>query len=106
MFPDGLYYLQHDRAPAHASTSTSNCLEELAIPSIPWPAKSPDLNLIENIWALMKNSVEKRNPSSKNQLKECIQTAWNEIPLETITNLYASMRSRLERVIAVQGDTI
>jgi hypothetical protein len=51
---------QDDNAPLHASRQTKLWKETNEIPMLSWPAQSPDLSIIENVWLLMKNTV-KRN---------------------------------------------
>lgn len=46
----GFCFLQ-DNASIHTSTSTKLYLAQKNIPIIAWPACSPDLNPIENLWA-------------------------------------------------------
>ena len=41
-----------------------------------WPAKSPDLNPIERIWALMKRSVRFKGPSSFRELRRAAVATW------------------------------
>ena len=60
-----------------------------------WPANSPDLNPIENLWHLVKRNAEKRMPEN-----------WNFIPDSMLINLVWSMRRRCELVIENNGERI
>ncbi|KAH7958446.1 hypothetical protein HPB49_001814 [Dermacentor silvarum] len=48
-FPDGLYWLQQDNAPIHTSKAMQQTLDNLAVTTRKWPARSPDLNILENV---------------------------------------------------------
>ena len=55
-----------------------------------WPAQSPDLNIIENIWLYMKRELQKSavDIATKNDLLREIQSVWRNIELDYIRNLY------------------
>ena len=53
--------LLHDNAPGHTARATRGWLAANHIPVFgPWPARSPDMNAIENFWAQMEKALEKR----------------------------------------------
>lgn len=52
----------HDNAPVHTAWIVKKLLEDLGIEAMIWPPYSPDLNLIENLWALMKDEIYKLYP--------------------------------------------
>lgn len=55
-FPDKPCMFQDDNAPPHASRMTKAWKENNNIPTLPLPAQSPYINIIENIWLLLKKS--------------------------------------------------
>ena len=52
---------QHDNASIHSSRETRIFFERSQIQVLPWPAKSPDLNPVENFFAEMTRLVYKDN---------------------------------------------
>ena len=73
-----------------------------------WPSQSPDLNVIENLWAIVKNRIFKRNPKN-------IYTFWTIINEEffdtvlVVVNMYSPKNSFLDIVQIIfynQGSNI
>ncbi|MBW0566030.1 hypothetical protein O181_105745 [Austropuccinia psidii MF-1] len=55
--------MMEDGAPINTARLSNEWLQENAIAKLPWPAHSPDLNPVENVWRKMKSRVIKHyNP--------------------------------------------
>ena len=88
----------------HRSMSTQTYLEKQKICYISdWPPQSPDLNIIENMWAILKRNVSKRFPSTLDELWKVATEEWYKIDDAYIKNLYSSIPKRLDAVIKMKG---
>ena len=106
----------HDNAPCHKPDDIKELLKEAHIPVMKWPAQSPDLNPIENLWPDLKARFRKQfyelgyHPSrSRDTLQQCerlLQDVWQSTALELIANLIESMPRRVEAVIVAKGGPI
>ncbi|GBC04983.1 hypothetical protein RclHR1_05990012 [Rhizophagus clarus] len=61
-FPRGNGIFQEDNAAPHRSKVATAARENAGIVTLDWPAQSPDINPIENIWAEMKMMIRCHSP--------------------------------------------
>ena len=101
------WYLQQDNARPHIKKYILDAMASLRIQILPgWPPYSPDLNIIETIWAIMKRRIDQQRPQSIDELKQTILNVRENVSYNTINALVAEMPRRLIQVIAMNGMTI
>ena len=71
-----------------------------------WPSNSPDLNPIEDLWAIVKRNVEKRRPKNLSELESFLGEEWDNIPNSLLISLVDSMSQRCNEVIEKNGERI
>lgn len=104
---DGDYLLQQDNATIHVSGKTSTWMQSVGIPTMKWPARSPDLNIIENVWNMIQRKVYADGQySNKQDLWRSIESAVEEINIyqaDTLDRLRESIPRRLLSLIELKG---
>ena len=99
------WILQQDLCTIHTSRTTKKWLEDNHIHVLDWASCSPDMNIIENIWALLSMRVYQggRTFKSKKELEEAIFKCWHEITQEEIRKYFDSMPNRLFELVSKSG---
>uniref|UniRef100_A0A9J7XV86 SET domain-containing protein n=1 Tax=Cyprinus carpio carpio TaxID=630221 RepID=A0A9J7XV86_CYPCA len=95
--------LGQDLAPAHTAKSTKSWLNDHGVGVLDWPANSPDLNPIENLWSIVKRKMRNKRPKHADELKATVKETWASIPPQQCHKLITSIPRRIEAVIKAKG---
>ena len=102
------WYFQQDNDPSHSEAKKIikewNESKGSSVQLLPrWPPNSPDLNIIENVWAWVQAEVDKMGCKTFDEFKAAVVLKVAEVPNAMISNLYRSLDKRMARVCQNQG---
>ncbi|GBM93095.1 hypothetical protein AVEN_204591-1 [Araneus ventricosus] len=104
---DGLGQFQQDNATLHASRVATKRLQEHSsdFRHFHWPPKSPEMNIIEDIWDALLHADENRSPPPRTpmDLWTALKDEWCELPLRYLQTLVESMPHSVAALLCVRG---
>ncbi|KAI0993050.1 hypothetical protein K3495_g15134 [Podosphaera aphanis] len=100
-------YSMHENAAVQKGRPAREYLYANGVESIPWPANSPDINPIENVWNMMKYYIQERYPEfeqrrqrNREEVRSIVLEAWyHSTTVKMLSRLMESMSRRCEEVI-------
>ena len=100
----GKLVLMEDGAPVHRSNVPKVWREARQVTKMNWPANSPDLNPIENLWKVLKDRVQTHHrPKNVNEMKLALEREWENLSPEKLESLVATMPERMKAVVEAKG---
>ncbi len=103
LYGDADFIFQQELAPAHTAKGTKSWFNDHGFTVLDWPANSPDLNPIENLWGIVKRKMRDTRPNNADELKATVKETWASIPPQQCHKLITSMPRRIEAVIKAKG---
>ena len=103
------WWFQQDNDPAHRLASSHILTFRASTKSqcqlLPdWPPHSPDLNLIENIWADVQAEMNKKGCKTFVALQKQLMQALAQVSKEKLAKAFNGMANRIEETIRLGGE--
>jgi len=95
-WPNQHWWFQQDNTAPHVAATSQVWFHNHGIDLIDWPAWSPDLNPIENLWNDLKRRVYAHHPHTMEELEAWIKVEWQATDLDFVSHICRSMPRRLQ----------
>ena len=102
---DGDCIFQQDLALCYSSEKMRTFFEEKDITILDWPGNLPDLNPIENLWAVIKHKIKRTDCSTVQKLFFAIIRTWyhDDEVVKMCFTLVDAMPKRVKILLEAKG---
>lgn len=92
-------YFQQDNATCHTSKLSTDYIKNNFKNHLKlWPANSPDLSPIEDLWAILKEKLYEKPHKDLKELQTHLLNLWNKIPISLCRKLIDSFDKKISQV--------
>jgi transposase len=98
-----IFMLQQDNAPAHAG-ETKQFIKKEEIETLDWPAQSPDLNPVEQVWFWMERDIHSKSFKNITELENYVYSLWEKLEKDMILSFIDKLLVKLDWVLKNQGE--
>ena len=90
-----------DNARPHHCRAETSLPQTEAVMTLPWPAMSPDQNLLEHVWYILGRPLQAQTPPVHTlpQIEAALHREWQQLPMQQNRRLTGGIRRRVETVI-------
>ena len=89
-------YFQQDNAPCHVGKKSMEFIKNNFTHYLDfWPANSPDLSPIEELWSIVEEKLNKYSFKNTSEMAQKLQYIWNRIPKTICKNLVKSFDEKI-----------
>ncbi len=85
LYGDADFIFQQDLAPTHTAKVTNSWFNDHGVTVLNWPANSPDLKPIDNLWGFVKRKMRDTRPNNADYPKAAIKATWASLHLSSAT---------------------
>jgi len=103
---DDQWVFQQDNAPCHKAKSVTAWFKANQVNVLSWPARSPDLKPIENVWSWIDRKLTKAPVTSAETLKQSLKEFFDQVSVEYCQNLFNSIKRRCQLCLENKGGHI
>ncbi len=86
LYGDADFIFQQNLTLAHTAKGTISWFNGHGVTVLDWPANSPDLNPIVNIWGIVKRKMRDTRHNNADDLKAAIKATWASLHLSNATD--------------------
>ena len=88
-FGEGPFLFKHVNAPLHKARSIHKWFVEICVEELDWPAQSPDLNPIEQLWDELEQRLRAKSNRSISvpDLTNALVAEWKQVPAAMFQHL-------------------
>ena len=99
------FVFQDDNARAHRSRLVNTFIHQAQINRMKWPAVSPDMNPIEQVWDQLKRAVQQRRnpPQTLDDLRRAAIEEWDRLDQECLNHLVDGVPRRVRACCNARG---
>ena len=106
LYPDGEFYFLHDSHSAHR-LNEDWIKKEQRLDLIKLPRRSPDLNIIESLWAALKERVKCDAPANEKELRASLSKNWEILTnADRLQPFFEGLHSRYMACISTDGQKL
>lgn len=99
------FILIDDNARPHRARIVTERLQFHGITRMEWPARSPDMNCIEHVWAAMSRQLNtlEHPVDTLEELGDAVRQIWTNLAQDLLNELIQRMPERVRSLIRVRG---